>query len=244
MTGDESYHAACFTCKTCARHIGELVFAKTTQGIYCMACHNERVARSRRHAEQRRNRSKSRRDGTHRDRDKDRIREKPSNLHLSEDGVCDMFPICPLLIAHTSVGFYPRCTFSTKYPWTSQHSNHERRLRSLPLSPAHIHAIHHPRISPYPPSRKFTTTTTKGAASSAALKVIPCIWTDSPVSHNNNHACFSTALCFHAFLTCRSCFSGCRTTGHPPDPRKCRLSGTSPQIFRRWGPACKWFSLP
>lgn len=36
MTGDESYHAHCFTCRTCKRRIEELVFAKTTQGIYCM----------------------------------------------------------------------------------------------------------------------------------------------------------------------------------------------------------------
>lgn len=50
MTGDESYHAACFTCRSCHTPIEELVFAKTSQGIYCMNCHNERVARSRRNA--------------------------------------------------------------------------------------------------------------------------------------------------------------------------------------------------
>ncbi|KAF8514156.1 hypothetical protein JB92DRAFT_2920340 [Gautieria morchelliformis] len=80
MTGDESYHAACFTCKTCARHIGELVFAKTTQGIYCMSCHNERVARSRRHAEQRKNKHKPPRDKD----TKDRLREKPSTMTLRD----------------------------------------------------------------------------------------------------------------------------------------------------------------
>lgn len=54
MTGDESYHASCFTCRSCNNRIEELVFAKTSQGIYCMPCHNERVARSRRHADHRR----------------------------------------------------------------------------------------------------------------------------------------------------------------------------------------------
>ncbi|KDN50825.1 RhoGAP-domain-containing protein [Tilletiaria anomala UBC 951] len=54
MTGDESYHAACFTCRSCHNRIEELVFAKTSQGIYCMPCHNQRVARSRRHAESKR----------------------------------------------------------------------------------------------------------------------------------------------------------------------------------------------
>lgn len=60
MTGDESYHAACFTCRSCHMRIEELVFAKTSQGIYCMKCHNERVARSRRHAEKRSKAAKQR----------------------------------------------------------------------------------------------------------------------------------------------------------------------------------------
>ncbi|CAE6533287.1 unnamed protein product, partial [Rhizoctonia solani] len=62
MTGDDSYHASCFKCRTCSRRIEELVFAKTSQGIYCMACHNDRVARSRRHADKKRSRTKSRRE--------------------------------------------------------------------------------------------------------------------------------------------------------------------------------------
>lgn len=53
MTGDDSYHAHCFNCKVCKKRIEELVFAKTTQGIYCMDCHNARVARSRKHQERR-----------------------------------------------------------------------------------------------------------------------------------------------------------------------------------------------
>ncbi|KAG9103589.1 hypothetical protein FRC06_009723 [Ceratobasidium sp. 370] len=66
MTGDDSYHAACFKCRSCSRRIEELVFAKTSQGIYCMSCHNDRVARSRRHAEQKkRSRTRSRRDTSH-----------------------------------------------------------------------------------------------------------------------------------------------------------------------------------
>jgi Rho-type GTPase-activating protein 1/2 len=49
----EAYHAKCFRCKSCGQSIEELVFAKTRSkgGIYCMACHGERVARSRRWAE-------------------------------------------------------------------------------------------------------------------------------------------------------------------------------------------------
>ncbi|KAI0744172.1 hypothetical protein C8Q80DRAFT_1107153 [Daedaleopsis nitida] len=53
MTGDDSYHAHCFKCKVCKNRIDELVFAKTSKGIYCMDCHNERVARSQRHQQAR-----------------------------------------------------------------------------------------------------------------------------------------------------------------------------------------------
>lgn len=41
MTGDESYHADCFTCRQCSRRIEELVFAKTSQGIYCMVSYHD-----------------------------------------------------------------------------------------------------------------------------------------------------------------------------------------------------------
>ncbi|KAI0339819.1 RhoGAP-domain-containing protein [Trametopsis cervina] len=53
MTGEDSYHAHCFNCRVCKKRIDELVFAKTSQGIYCMPCHSERVARSRKHQERR-----------------------------------------------------------------------------------------------------------------------------------------------------------------------------------------------
>ncbi|KAG9302849.1 hypothetical protein G9A89_009626 [Geosiphon pyriformis] len=48
MTGDESFHVECFRCRQCHRKIDDLVFAKTSQGICCMSCHNERVNRVRR----------------------------------------------------------------------------------------------------------------------------------------------------------------------------------------------------
>ncbi|GAA5906914.1 uncharacterized protein JCM6883_005728 [Sporobolomyces salmoneus] len=62
VTGDESYHAECFRCRSCSNKIEELIFAKTTQGIWCMSCHNERVARTRKHAEAKRSRGASRKE--------------------------------------------------------------------------------------------------------------------------------------------------------------------------------------
>ena len=59
MTGDDSYHAHCFKCKVCSNRIDELVFAKTSQGIYCMNCHNERMIKIRKHAQKKAEREKA-----------------------------------------------------------------------------------------------------------------------------------------------------------------------------------------
>ncbi|KAG9009355.1 hypothetical protein FRB94_012172 [Tulasnella sp. JGI-2019a] len=85
MTGDESYHAACFTCRSCGHQIHELVFAKTSNGIYCMTCHNERVARGRRHAEQKRSKNKNAAARKEREKDKERDREKRGRDRSKDD---------------------------------------------------------------------------------------------------------------------------------------------------------------
>ncbi|KAI0044212.1 RhoGAP-domain-containing protein [Auriscalpium vulgare] len=59
MTGDDSYHAHCFKCRSCQNRIDELMFAKTSHGIYCMNCHHQRVARSKRHAQKQAERDKA-----------------------------------------------------------------------------------------------------------------------------------------------------------------------------------------
>lgn len=71
MTGDDSYHAHCFKCKICKNRIDELVFAKTSQGIYCMDCHNERMIKIRKHNEKKAAQGSS-----------------SSRNHLRENGVC------------------------------------------------------------------------------------------------------------------------------------------------------------
>ncbi|KAK7035300.1 Rho-type gtpase-activating protein [Paramarasmius palmivorus] len=59
MTGDDSYHAHCFKCKICQSRIDELVFAKTSQGIYCMNCHNQRMIKIRKHAQKKAEKEKA-----------------------------------------------------------------------------------------------------------------------------------------------------------------------------------------
>ncbi|KAL6305221.1 hypothetical protein BKA93DRAFT_237913 [Sparassis latifolia] len=78
MAGDDSYHAHCFKCKVCKNRIDELMFAKTSQGIYCMDCHSERVARSRRHAQRQREREE--------EKERERAREKAGAVAGTVDG--------------------------------------------------------------------------------------------------------------------------------------------------------------
>ncbi|KAJ6609832.1 hypothetical protein B0H10DRAFT_2062666 [Mycena sp. CBHHK59/15] len=82
MTGDDSYHAHCFKCKVCKNRIDELVFAKTSQGIYCMKCHNERMIKIRKHTQKKAEREKAATSASSRERDA-RLRPQVSSNELS-----------------------------------------------------------------------------------------------------------------------------------------------------------------
>ncbi|KAG5221342.1 signal transducer [Salix suchowensis] len=89
MTGEDSYHAQCFKCKVCNKRIEELVFARTSQGIYCMDCHNERMIKIRRHAQkkaekERNGGSASSRDRAAREFHRENGRASPANPRTSD----------------------------------------------------------------------------------------------------------------------------------------------------------------
>ncbi|KAK5086971.1 Rho-type gtpase-activating protein [Lithohypha guttulata] len=47
LTGDQAFCANCFKCRNCKRKIENLRYARTTQGIFCMDCHEALMARRR-----------------------------------------------------------------------------------------------------------------------------------------------------------------------------------------------------
>ncbi|KAI9824396.1 MAG: Rho-type gtpase-activating protein [Thelocarpon impressellum] len=47
LTGDQAFCAACFRCRNCKRKIDNLRYARTSQGIFCMTCHETLMARRR-----------------------------------------------------------------------------------------------------------------------------------------------------------------------------------------------------
>ncbi|KAF9436323.1 hypothetical protein BGZ76_004284 [Entomortierella beljakovae] len=52
--GEEAYHSECFRCIQCNAKIDDLVFAKTSHGVYCMKCYQERKDAKRRREERER----------------------------------------------------------------------------------------------------------------------------------------------------------------------------------------------
>ena len=47
LTGDQAYCAACFKCRNCKKQIENLRYARTSQGMFCMECHDALMARRR-----------------------------------------------------------------------------------------------------------------------------------------------------------------------------------------------------
>lgn len=69
LTGDQSFCATCFRCRNCKRKIENLRYAKTSQGIFCMSCHESLMAR-------RRKKSKAAAQAKARDKDSAAIKDK------------------------------------------------------------------------------------------------------------------------------------------------------------------------
>jgi Rho-type GTPase-activating protein 1/2 len=47
LTGDQAFCSDCFKCRNCKRKIENLRYARTSQGIFCMDCHEALMARRR-----------------------------------------------------------------------------------------------------------------------------------------------------------------------------------------------------
>jgi hypothetical protein len=50
LTGEQAFCSNCFVCRNCKKKISDLKYARTSQGIFCMSCHETLLARKRRNA--------------------------------------------------------------------------------------------------------------------------------------------------------------------------------------------------
>ncbi|KAG2135490.1 RhoGAP-domain-containing protein [Suillus clintonianus] len=132
MTGDDSYHAHCFNCKVCHNRIDELVFAKTSHGIYCMTCHNERMAKIRRHAQRKREREKAAEGSA-----SSSTREREAREFLAENVVSDrpqaILPISSVRSKPSATTFRDTPSMrSLNQPREDALSTLERKRKSIP----------------------------------------------------------------------------------------------------------------
>ncbi|EFP75423.2 uncharacterized protein PGTG_00754 [Puccinia graminis f. sp. tritici CRL 75-36-700-3] len=141
VTGEESYHADCFRCRSCSNRIEELIFAKTSQGIYCMTCHNERVTRSRRHAEAKRNKSTNPNPsaGSKKDRDRERDKDRPQNSSNHRSRSKTPLPIGSAKPTNSASSYSPLNTSSSTIDPSSTTTNNNN---SAPTSSSTITAAH------------------------------------------------------------------------------------------------------
>lgn len=47
LTNEQAFCASCFVCRNCKNRIDDLQYARTSQGVFCMACHNALLVRKR-----------------------------------------------------------------------------------------------------------------------------------------------------------------------------------------------------
>ena len=70
LTGDQAFCATCFKCRNCKKKIENLKYARTSQGIFCMECHESLMQRRRK---------KSQRNGSNRQK---HLQQPPNNTML------------------------------------------------------------------------------------------------------------------------------------------------------------------
>ncbi|OBA23157.1 RhoGAP-domain-containing protein [Metschnikowia bicuspidata var. bicuspidata NRRL YB-4993] len=49
LTGDQAYCSSCFKCRVCKVKIEDLRYARTSKGLFCMSCHEDLIAKKRKH---------------------------------------------------------------------------------------------------------------------------------------------------------------------------------------------------
>lgn len=54
LTGDQAYCSSCFRCRVCKLKIEDLRYARTSKGLFCMACHEKLLAKKKRYDQKRR----------------------------------------------------------------------------------------------------------------------------------------------------------------------------------------------
>lgn len=122
LTGDQAFCATCFRCRNCKKKIENLKYARTSQGIFCMDCHESLMQRRRK---------KSAKNGSHRREKHNHNHHQGSNMLLDKSLPSlpdDRITLSPDNESLASEGYSDTPTelprISQKKPTTSRSSSH------------------------------------------------------------------------------------------------------------------------
>ena len=80
LTGDQAFCATCFKCRNCKKKIENLKYARTSQGIFCMECHESLMQRRRK---------KTQKNGSNRHK---HLQQPPNNTMLLDKSLPSLPP--------------------------------------------------------------------------------------------------------------------------------------------------------
>lgn len=122
LTGDQAFCASCFRCRSCKKKIENLKYARTSQGIFCMDCHESLMQRRRK---------KSAKNGSYRREKHNHNHHQGSNMLLDKSLPSlpvDRTALSPDNDSLASEGYSDTPTelprISQKKPTTSRSSSH------------------------------------------------------------------------------------------------------------------------
>lgn len=135
MTGDDSYHAHCFKCKVCKNRIDELIFAKTSQGIYCMKCHNERMIKIRKYTQKKAERERHGGGSSSKSRDRDPRNHAPDSS-VPSPSRSNSNPVGQQEASHSNIARDPAFTRPSVKPKGPLQSSNGQDARPIPSQTA------------------------------------------------------------------------------------------------------------
>lgn len=82
LTGDQAFCSSCFCCRNCKKKIEDLRYARTSQGIFCMTCHEALLAKKRKQKAARREREAREREALMNPSHRDSVDSKHSDYTI------------------------------------------------------------------------------------------------------------------------------------------------------------------
>ena len=115
LTGDQAFCSNCFKCRNCKKKIKNLKYARTSQGIFCMECHESLMQRRRK---------KSQKNSTNRHK---HLHQQPNNNKLLDKSLPSLPPIAVSQSAFSPDNESPPSETYSETPTDLHHPSSQKR---------------------------------------------------------------------------------------------------------------------